>query len=90
MKWIKIVLTIISVVLLIGLIIHTSKLYETTKTLNQINKDTISYNNKINDFDKNQELLNTELKKLKEKNKSKLKELNRWQDWIKDIKEKME
>jgi len=90
MKWIKIILTIISVVLLIGLIIHTSKLYESSTKLNEINKETISYNNKINDIDNNQELLNIELKKLKNKNKAKLKELNRWQDWIKEIKEKME
>jgi len=90
MKWIKIILTIISVVLLIGLIIHTSKLYESSTKLNKINKETISYNNKINDIDNNQELLNIELKKLKNKNKAKLKELNRWQDWIKEIKEKME
>ena len=89
MKYIKYILIICPIILSILLTINIYKYINIKNNNTNIIENTNIFKNNFNKNINKQEELQKELNKLKENNKDKIIELNRWIKWNKEIQEKI-
>jgi len=88
-KKLKYLLLIFPIILSICLVINISKYQKTKNNLKNINTNISTYQNKTNESKQQKEKLLTELNNLKEQNKDKILEYDRWIKWNQEINSKI-
>lgn len=89
MKILKYIYIICPIILSITLIISVYKYYNKQTEYNNLTKETNNYNIQIKEIENQKEQFELSLTSLKEEQKDKIKEYERWIKWNKEIKEKI-
>lgn len=89
MKILKIIYIICPIILSIVLALNIYKYYNNKQAYNSLIKNNDNYNNQIKEIETRKQQFEATLSSLKEEQKDKIKEYERWKKWEKEIQEKM-